>query len=67
MPGRSQVRQKTVGKTRGASQKSAAYRPRKINFDKEPWYAATARRMSASRSAPEPFLEETASPPLASE
>jgi hypothetical protein len=60
MPNRKRKPQKTVaGKARGVSRRSTLRRPRKINFQNESWYAATARRMSASRSAPEPIVEAT--------
>ena len=44
------------------NQKPAKRSIRKHNFQNAPWYAATAQRLSVSRSRPEPSLTKTLSP-----
>jgi hypothetical protein len=66
MPSRNAKQAKKASDPRGVLM-TKTKRSRKLNFENESWYEATARRMSASRTAIHPPLNEMPSPPLASE
>ena len=52
MPRRDQAATKPAKKRAAAVREAKRPRPRRINFQTEPWYAEVARRMSAVRNAP---------------
>jgi len=52
-------------KRKNADRLNRSASARKRNFQSEPWYAATAQRMSAARTRSEVHLKQTPSSPLA--
>jgi hypothetical protein len=63
MPSRNRVQQKTAKGQTATRPAGSKPRVRKLSFEKEPWYAEAARKMSASRKAAE--LQEVPAAPLA--